>query len=284
MKNEYTDRGNNRNMKIVFIGGGNMATALIGSLLASGHNIDQIQVAEPSVEARERLEKQWPIKCFERAADAIKDMDAIVLAIKPAVLPLVLEEIGKLVSGQQMIISIVAGIHSSQIAAELSSGAAVVRTMPNTPALIGLGITGMYARNNCSDSQRAFAQRIMESAGAVVWLQEESMLDVVTGISGSGPAYFYYMIEALRDAGTRLGLSNEVASKLALHTAQGAGAMAVQSDLDVAELRRRVTTKGGTTEAALNQFKAGDFVQLVDSAVAAATRRCHELANEGTQV
>lgn len=271
-------------MRIAMIGGGNMATALIGSLFNSGHNIERIQVAEPAAEARQRLEQQWPVKCFETAAEAINEMDAIVLAVKPAVVPLVLEEIGNLVAAQQMIISIVAGIHSDQIVAQLGSAAAVVRTMPNTPALIGLGITGMYARNNCSDSQRAFAQSIMESAGEVVWLEEESMLDIVTAISGSGPAYFYYMIEALSKAGTRLGLSSEVASRLASHTAHGAGAMAVQSNTEVAELRRRVSTKGGTTEAAVNQLKAGDFAKLVDSAVAAATRRSRQLADKGIKV
>jgi pyrroline-5-carboxylate reductase len=269
-------------MKIAFIGGGNMATALIGSLFASDRNIERIQVAEPGAEARQRLENQWPVQCFESAADAINNVDAVVLAVKPYVLPMVLEEIGDLVRSEQVIISIVAGINSAQIASQLSAGSPVVRTMPNTPALIGLGITGMYASDNCSDSQRALAQQIMESAGEVVWLQDESLIDVVTGISGSGPAYFFYMVEALRDAGTRLGLPADVATKLALHTAQGAGAMAVQSDVDVSELRRRVATKGGTTEAALNQFKAANFAQTVDAAVEAATRRGQELAEQGS--
>ena len=268
-------------MKIAIIGGGNMATALIGSLFTSDHNINQIRVAEPGIEARERLEKRWPIKCFDQAAEAIEGMDAIVLAVKPAVVSLVLEEIGGLINSKQMIISIAAGIHSDQISAQISSDSPVVRTMPNTPALIGLGITGMYACDKCSQSQRDYAQRIMESAGEVVWLEEEALLDVVTAISGSGPAYFYYMIEALRDAGTRLGLPVATASKLALYTARGAGAMAVQSHADVSELRRRVTTKGGTTEAALNQFIAANFQQMIDSAVEAATRRGQELANEG---
>jgi pyrroline-5-carboxylate reductase len=270
-------------MKIAFIGGGNMATALIGSLFACERKIERIQVAEPGADARERLEKQWPVQCFESAVEAINGMDAIVLAVKPYVLPMVLEEIGGLVKSEQVIISIVAGINSAQIIAQLSAAAPVVRTMPNTPALIGLGITGMYASDDCNDSQRALAQQIMQSAGEVVWLEDESLMDVVTGISGSGPAYFFYMIEALRDAGTRLGLPTNVATKLALHTAQGAGAMAVQSDVDVSELRRRVATKGGTTEAALNQFKAADFAQTVDSAVEAATRRGQELADQGAK-
>jgi pyrroline-5-carboxylate reductase len=271
-------------MKIAIIGGGNMATALIGSLLSSDHNINQIRVAEPGIEARERLTLRWPINCFATATEAIQGMDAIVLAVKPSVVSVVLDEIGDLLNSQQMIISIAAGIHSNQISAQISSESPVVRTMPNTPALIGLGITGMYASDNCSQFQRGFAQQIMESAGEIVWIEDESLMDVVTAISGSGPAYFYYMIEALRNAGTRLGLPADVASKLALFTARGAGALAVLSDADVSELRDRVTTKGGTTEAALKQFIAADFEQIVDSAVEAATRRSQALATEGSQV
>ena len=270
-------------MRIAFIGGGNMATALISSLFASRHSVNRIHVADPGPEAREHLKKRWPVHCFEHAADAIEGMEAIVLAVKPQVLPLVLEEIGSLVTNEQLLISIVAGIHTSQIAAQLKSNPPIVRTMPNTPALIGLGITGMYARINCSLSQRELTQNLMESAGEVVWLDKESLLDVVTAVSGSGPAYFYYLVECLRNAGTRLGLPAEVAAKLALHTAYGASAMAVQSDADVIELRQRVTTKGGTTQAALEQLEAGNFEQLIDKAITAATKRGQELSDAGEQ-
>ena len=270
-------------MRIGFIGGGNMATALISRLFASRHSIDRVQVADPGAGAREYLQKRWPVSCYEHATDAIKGMDAIVLAVKPQVLPEVLEEIRNHVTDQQLIISIVAGIPTSQIAAHLKSNPPIVRTMPNTPALIGLGITGMYARVNCNLAQRELTQNLMESAGEVVWLDRESLLDVVTAVSGSGPAYFYYLVECLRNAGTRLGLPAEIAAKLALHTAYGASAMAVQSDVDVIELRERVTTPGGTTEAAMKQFNAGHFEQLIDSAVTAATRRGQELADSGEE-
>jgi len=269
-------------MRIAFIGGGNMATALISSLFASHHHVNRIHVADPVTEARQRLKLRWPVHCFEQAADAIKGMEAIVLAVKPQVLPTVLEEINNLVSSDQLIISIAAGIHTSQIAALLKSNPPIVRTMPNTPALIGLGITGMYARINCSLAQRELTQNLMESAGKVVWLDKESQLDIVTAVSGSGPAYFYYLVECLRNSGTRLGLPADVAAKLALHTAYGASAMAVQSDADVIELRQRVTTKGGTTEAALEQLDAGNFEQLVDKAITAATRRGQQLAEAET--
>lgn len=270
-------------MRIGFIGGGNMGTALISRLFASRHSVDRVQVADPGIAAREHLQKRWPVTCYERAADAINGMEAIVLAVKPQVLPHVLNEIGDLVTDQQLIISIAAGITTSQIASHLSADPPIVRTMPNTPALIGLGITGMYARVNCTLAQRELAQNLMESAGEIVWLDKESLLDVVTAVSGSGPAYFYYLVEALRNAGTRLGLPAEVASKLALHTAYGASAMAVQDDADVTELRQRVTTPGGTTEAAMKQLHAGHFEQLIDAAITAATRRGQELAELGAQ-
>lgn len=267
-------------MRIAFIGGGNMATALISSLFASRHSVDRIKVADPGEGVRERLQRRWPVACYDNAVDAIEDMDAIVLAVKPQVLPIVLEEIRDKVTHEQLVISIVAGIPTSHIAARLPSNPPIVRTMPNTPALIGLGITGMYARVNCSLAQRELTQNLMESAGEVVWLEKESLLDVVTAVSGSGPAYFYYLIETLRNAGTRLGLPPEVAAKLALHTAHGASAMAVQSDADVIELRKRVTTPGGTTEAAMKIFSESHFEDVVNVAVEAATRRGAELAAE----
>ena len=270
-------------MRSAFIGGGNMATALISSLFASRHNVDRIHVADPGAKARKRLQRRWPVHCFDNAADAIKGMEAIVLAVKPQVLPIVLDEIGSLVTGDQLLISIVAGIHTSQIAAQLESNPPIVRTMPNTPALIGLGITGMYARVNCSLAQRELTQNLMESAGEVVWLGKESLLDIVTAVSGSGPAYFYYLVECLRNAGTRLGLPADVAAKLALHTAYGASAMALQSDADVIELRQMVTTRGGTTQAAMEQLDAGHFEQLIDKAITAATKRSQELSDAGEQ-
>jgi pyrroline-5-carboxylate reductase len=265
-------------MRIAFIGGGNMATALISSLFASRHDVDRIKVADPNTSVKKRLQRQWPVTCYKQAADAIKDMDAIVLAVKPQVLPIVLDEIGDLVSGKQLVISIVAGIHTSQIAEQIKSNPPIIRTMPNTPALIGLGITGMYARVNCSLAQRELTHNLMESAGEVVWLEKESLLDVVTAVSGSGPAYFYYLVECLRKAGTRLGLPEDVAASLALHTAHGASAMAVKSDADVTVLRQRVTTPGGTTEAAMEQLHDGDFEQLIDAAITAATNRGLQLA------
>ncbi len=268
-------------MRIGFIGGGNMATALIGGLCAARAQAKRILVADPSPEGRERLEKKWSLSSFSHAVEATEGVDTIVLAIKPQILPGVLREIGDSVSAKQLVISIVAGIPVNQIASQLKSSPAIVRTMPNTPALIGLGIAGIYASENCSLAQRQMAQQLMQAVGAVVWLSQESLLDVVTAVSGSGPAYFFYLVEAMRNAATRLGLPADIAEKLALHTANGASALALQSDVDVAELRRRVTSRGGTTQAAIEQLQAGRFEELVDSAITAATRRGQELAGYG---
>lgn len=270
-------------MRIAFIGGGNIATALINSLYASHHDVDRIQVADPSEEARRRLQKRWPVHCFERSPDAIEGMDAVVLAVKPQVLPIVLDEIGDRITSGQLVISIVAGIHTSQISQRLKADPPVVRTMPNTPALIGLGITGIYAPVHCNLAQRQLAQNLMESAGEVVWLEQENQLDAVTAVSGSGPAYFYYLVECLRNAGTRQGLPAEVAAKLALHTAHGACSLAVGSDTDVIELRAQVTTEGGTTQAAIDVLKTNHFAGLMEAAIAAATQRSRELSEQGSQ-
>lgn len=265
-------------MRIAFIGGGNMATAMIGGLFAANDVPSRIQVADPKPEVRARLEDQWPVNCYEHASEAIEDVDTIVLAVKPQSLPTVLKDIGKTVSARQLVISIVAGIPVKQIASQLASPAAIIRTMPNIPALIDQGITALFASEKCSPAQHQIAESLMQSVGTVVWLEQEDLLDVVTAVSGSGPAYFFYLVEAMQKAGTRLGLPAEVASKLALHTASGASAMALKSHVDVAELRQRVTSKGGTTQAAMEILQAGDFEGLVDAAIAAATRRGQELA------
>lgn len=264
-------------MKIAFIGGGNMATALIGGLYKSDPDAG-VRVADPNPEVKARLEAKWPLTCFASAADAIDGVDVIVLAVKPQILPMVLEEIGELVSADQLLISIVAGITIRQMADGIKSATPIIRTMPNTPALLGLGITGLYADSHCGEQHKALANSLLSSAGETVWLEDESLIDVVTAVSGSGPAYFFYLIEAMRQAGTRLGLPADIAAKLALHTAYGASAMAIQSDLDVSELRQRVTSKGGTTEAALKSMQSGGFDALIDAAVSAATRRGQELS------
>lgn len=257
-----------------------MTTALISGISQSPLPPEFIHVSDPDVGARRRLEERFPVTGFDATPDAIRTAHAIVLAVKPQVMPAVLEEISGELEPGQLVISVAAGITLGRIAGFIGKAQPVVRCMPNTPALIGKGITGLCAGPGCTDHHRKFAQRVLAAAGATVWVEDERLMDVVTAVSGSGPAYFYYLVEALTEAGQSLGLPVDVAAALALHTARGAGEMALQSDLDVAELRRAVTTPGGTTEAAIDEFSASDFKAMVRRAVAAATERGRVLSGD----
>lgn len=265
-------------MKIAFIGGGNMATALISGLGRQQPAPEWIRVSEPNETARRTLLEEHGVQCHERAEPAVKEADVIVLAVKPQVMPVALEELTGLVESDQLVLSIAAGITVDTLLKGLEARPPVVRAMPNTPALIGRGISGAFAGPGCKERERTLAEAVLHAAGACVWINDEALMDVVTAVSGSGPAYFFLLIEALRDAGQSLGLPVETATQLALHTAAGAGAMALGSEADVAELRRRVTSPGGTTQAALEAFATGGFSELVEQAVRAATRRGQALA------
>ena len=264
-------------MKIAFIGGGNMATALIGGLYAK-HSEIQIQVADPNPQVRQRLENEWPLTCFERATDAVQNMEVIVLAVKPQVLSTVLEELGSVLSDQQLVISIVAGIPIKQIASRLNSSPAIVRMMPNMPALIGLGITALFSSESCNDRQRDIAGEIIRAVGEVVWLQQENLMDVVTAVSGSGPAYFFLMMELLVNMAVKNGMNEKDARQLAVQTAVGSGLLAAQSEHSPEELRKMVTSKGGTTEAALNILNQKKFADLFYEALQAALDRGKQLS------
>lgn len=265
-------------MKIAFIGGGNMATALISGLGRQQPAPEWIRVSEPNETARRTLHEEHGVQCHDRAAPAVTEADVIVLAVKPQVMPSALKELASLVKSDQLVLSIAAGITVDTLLKGLETRPPVVRAMPNTPALIGRGISGAFAGPTCGEQERAMAETVLLATGACVWINDEALMDVVTAISGSGPAYFFLLIEALRDAGQALGLPAETATQLALHTAAGAGAMALGSEADVAELRRRVTSPGGTTQAALEAFAQGGFSELVAQAVRAATRRGQALA------
>lgn len=255
-----------------------MAQAIIGGLIRDGVSAEDIRVADPSKSARASLTEEFGVRVFADAAEAVGGADILVLAVKPQVMPQVLEGISGQVSERQLVISIAAGVTIATMAAAFGDQQAIVRTMPNTPALLGYGITGMYAAPSCDDAHRASAEQVLGACGKTVWVSDEALMDTVTAVSGSGPAYFFLLIEAMRDAGTRLGLPTEVALELALETARGAGQMAASSEFDVAELRRRVTSPGGTTQAALEFFEAGGFRELVDGALTAADQRGRDLA------
>lgn len=267
-------------MIISFIGGGNMASALIGGLLKAGNPL-QIQVADTSPDARARLAALPGVKAFEQAADAVQGAALVVLALKPQVLPTVMRSLGPCLAAGQCVVSVAAGITLGSLRGWLADDVAAVRTMPNTPALMGLGITGMFADDHCSPDQRALTEQVMGAAGETVWVESESQIDAVTAISGSGPAYFYLFTEALIDAGIQLGLTELTAKRLATQTALGAGSMLAAEGDDAATLRRKVTSPGGTTAAAIAALEDGGLRDLVKTAAEAARQRSAELAAEG---
>ncbi len=267
-------------MIITFIGGGNMATALISGLRKSDVTELTIRVSDPSEEARGCLQSRYQAEPFTDSIAAISAADVIVLAVKPQVMPRVLEQLAGNTESQQLVLSIAAGTTLSTITRALGNEQIVIRAMPNTPALVGHGIAAICAGQNCQPHHIEQAEQVLAATGQVVLIEDESLMDVVTAISGSGPAYYFLLTEALAAAGHTLGLPAEVANKLAVHTAFGAGAMMLQSDANTAELRRRVTSPGGTTQAALETLESGAFTQLVYSAVAAATCKGQDLASD----
>ncbi len=267
-------------MLISFIGGGNMATALIKGLKKTESPNLSIQVCTPSDEARARLRTSLKVETHYDLVAAIDGADVIVLATKPQILPEVLDKMRGLVSPEQLVLSVAAGKTTTSISEHLGPEQAIIRAMPNTPALTGHGITGIFAGEHCKPHHIEQAERILSATGEVVWIKDEALMDVVTAISGSGPAYFFLLTEALAAAGKKLGLKGSAAKRLAVYTCFGAGAMVVNGDEKVADLRRRVTSPGGTTQAALTVLNDNDFTDLILKAVEAATNRGRELARE----
>lgn len=265
---------------IAFIGAGNMARAIIGGLLENGFAAANILASEPDVARLEDLAGQGLNVTSDNAA-AVAAADIVVLAVKPQIMKAVATELAPAVQARQpLVISIAAGIDLAALERWLGGAVALVRCMPNTPALVQTGASGLFANSRVSDSQRQQATRILEAVGIALWVQEEAELDAVTAISGSGPAYYFLMMEAMTAAGVRLGLGEETARALTLQTALGAARMASRSDVDPAELRRRVTSPNGTTERAINTFQAEGFEAMVEHALTACRDRSVELAGE----
>jgi len=288
-------------MKIAFIGGGNMAAALISGLagkLTAGANI---HVVDPNPAALEKLGAQFGVTTSgalpgaQQAPDAaayqtVASADVIVLAVKPQSMREVAEQLRPLLPAQggeggeggggPLLLSIAAGIRAADLSRWLGGGRAIVRCMPNTPALIGMGVTGLAASAGVSEEQKAAADAIMKAVGATVWLDDEAKIDAVTAVSGSGPAYVFYFIEAMQKAAEELGLSAEQGKALALATFTGAAQLAAQSDEPVSLLRERVTSKGGTTYAALTSMAADGVAEAIGRAMAAAAARGREMGVE----
>ena len=262
------------NDSIAFIGGGNMARSLIGGLIAQGRDPASIRVAEPVQPLREALAADFGVRVFEDGVQAAEGAAAVVLAVKPQVMRPVCEALAASVqAGRPLIVSIAAGIQAMQLARWLGGDIRVVRTMPNTPALLGAGATGLYANAAVDATSRHFAETLLSATGTTVWIDDEARMDAVTAVSGSGPAYVFLLAEAMVAAGIEEGLPADAARALALQTVLGAARMLTESDADAAELRRRVTSPGGTTQAAIETLEAGGFRALVASAIHAARIR-----------
>ncbi|MGD8592028.1 MAG: pyrroline-5-carboxylate reductase [Gammaproteobacteria bacterium] len=268
-------------MKIAFIGGGNMAISLIGGLIADGFDRQGITVADIDENQREALAKRFNIQTFDNAPAAAQSADTIVLAVKPQVLKEVAQEIASVVQSQKpLVISIAAGIGTADIARWLGGKAAIVRAMPNTPALVQCGASGLFANAQVSETQREDAETILRATGLTVWMDNEEQINAVTALSGSGPAYFFRIMESLEAAGQQLGLSQQAAHLLTLQTALGAAKLAMESPDDIANLRQSVTSPGGTTEQGLRVMEEQDIDELFKAVLQAANDRAKQLAEQ----
>ena len=269
---------------IAFIGGGNMARSLIGGLIATGRDPSSIHVAEPVAALRDDLLTDFGVSVFETGMAAVADTSTWVFAVKPQVMRKVCESLATQAQARRpLVISIAAGITGSQLERWLGGALPVVRTMPNTPALLGAGVTGLHASKHVEADGRAFAETLLAAAGETVWIENEDLMDAVTAVSGSGPAYVFLLAEAMIDAGISEGLPADAARTLALQTVLGAARMLTEEGApDAAELRRRVTSPNGTTQAAIEAFETGGLRKLVASAIHAARERGRQLsaANE----
>ncbi|MBM0107607.1 pyrroline-5-carboxylate reductase [Steroidobacter sp. S1-65] len=266
--------------RIAFIGGGNMGRSLIGGLIAKGTDPARIVVADPYAPTLQSLQADYQVQTVSNNADAVRNADVVLLAVKPQTLRDVVTSLQEQILGTRpLLISIAAGILAADIQ-RWAGGVQVVRCMPNRPALQGCGVTALYANEQVTEANRSISEQILGAVGATLWVEREADMDTVTAISGSGPAYFFLLIEMLEAAGESMGLSAAVARKLAIETAYGSGFMARESSDSPATLRQQVTSKGGTTEAALKHLEASNVRAIFSQAVAAAAQRSAQLAKE----
>jgi pyrroline-5-carboxylate reductase len=268
-------------LELTVLGAGNMGRALIGGLLRHGMRPEQITVAESKEAARAELSRELGVAATADNAAAIAKANLIVLAVKPQDAGAALAALAPgLQQRRPIVLSVAAGVRIQALQSWCGAGVPVIRAMPNRPAFAGAGITGLFAPAEVDTGQRAIAAQTMQSVGEVVWVATEEALDVVTALSGSGPAYFFLLAEAMMQAGVELGLPVDTARRLSIATLHGAGLLAQGSDGDLARLRAEVTSKGGTTEAALRTLQAADLNGLVSRAIAAAAARSRELAEQ----
>jgi len=266
--------------RIAIVGGGNMARALLGGLLARGIDPERIAVADPEEATRASLAQRYGINACAENRAAVAGAQVVVLAVKPQIMADVLRPLAaELQLSRPLLISVAAGIRVAELSQWVGKGVPVVRAMPNRPALLGAGATGLYAAADVGDAERAQAGELLSATGIAVWVDSEEQLDVVTALSGSGPAYFFRLAELMAEAAAGAGLDPAVAKQLAAQTLAGAGRLvSAETTPDLAAMRAAVTSKGGTTAAALAHFDGEGFARLVTGAMRAATERSRELA------
>ena len=269
------------NQKIVFLGGGNMGSCLISGLISDGYQPQAIHVVDPDPASCERLQRQYQVQVHSESQDALRDAEILVLAVKPQIMKSALNGIkDSLPQPRPLIISVAAGIRSETLQDWLGTRSAIVRTMPNTPAMVGSAATALFATASVSRDQREIAESVMRSVGIIQWLEDEALMDAVTAVSGSGPAYFFRIMEAMEKAACKLGLAPDQARLLTIQTAFGAAKLALESSRDPAELRVQVTSPGGTTERALSVLDDCDIDGLFEQALTAARHRSIELSEQ----
>ena len=265
---------------IAFIGGGNMAHSIIGGLLKNHYPAENIWVSDPNEEKRQSLRAVFSVNTTDSNDEAINQADVIVLAIKPQIAKQVLQAASStLQANKPLIVSIMAGVRASDIQAYCGDSA-VIRTIPNTPALLGCGVTGLYATNKTSESEKNFAENIMRAVGVAIWLDSEEKIDTVTALASSGIAYFFYVMEVMQLAGEHAGLSPEESKIFVLEAGYGAARMALESKDDVVKLRKNVTSPNGTTEQGVKVLIDGGLKEIFQKTIMAAKNRAKELSEE----
>lgn len=268
--------------KLAFIGGGNMAASLVGGLIKKGYPADKITVSDPLAENRKNLETTYGVNTTADNHQAVNEAKIVLLAIKPQIMKEVASDLSSVLTHNPVTISIAAGIPTHVLQTWLGADVPIIRCMPNTPALLREGAAGMFATGLVSDDQKQLAESILSAVGIVEWVAKEDDIDTVTAVSGSGPAYYFLIMEIMEKIGVEQGLNPETARQLTLQTALGAARMALASDVDTAELRRRVTSPAGTTERAINSFISNDLEDIFRQAMTDCVARSKEMADEMT--
>ena len=268
------------NKTIAFIGAGNMATSILGGLISHGWPANRIIATGRTPEKLDGLHQQFGVQVTQDNHQAVQNADIIMLCVKPKGMQALLVDLLPSLNNQHLLISVAAGITMGSLESWTRPELAIIRSMPNTPALVNSGATGLYANAQVSDQQKQLASSIFNAVGISEWVKTEALIDAVIAVSGSGPAYYFLFMEAMKNAGIALGLDEKTAERLTLQTALGAAKMASESDVDARELRRRVTSPNGTTEQAIKSFQQDHLESTVEKAMTAAVHRAQEMAKE----